>query len=72
MVSAFVAGIGGQMRLDSRLGDGTTVKLFFPPASEALRGLQPGGEELAERAAAESALQAEAEMARLADKLGRR
>lgn len=75
MVSAFVAGIGGQMRLDSRLGEGTTVKLFFPPASEELHGLQPGGEEPVDRAAAgagANALPAEVEMARLADKLGRR
>ena len=74
MVSGFVASMGGQMRLESRLGQGTTAKLLFPRAAGLLQARQAVAGKLPHAAGAgdADAIAAELEMARLADKLGRR
>lgn len=69
MVSTFVTAMGGQMTLESRLGDGTTACLLMPRADARLHDAEPT---LAQPAEAAVVVDANAEMARLADKLGRR
>jgi signal transduction histidine kinase len=78
MVNTFVTAIGGQMSLESRPGEGTTARLFIPRAAEDFAiaaSSAPAPSEAAmpaEAPAPDFAVPADVEMARLADKLGRR
>lgn len=77
MVNTFAAAIGGQLRLESRVGEGTTARLYLPRAAaaapagdRAVAPDSPAGAGTDEANAGEAS--AGEEMVRLADKLGRR
>jgi PAS domain S-box-containing protein len=78
MVSTFVTAMGGQMSLESHLGNGTTACLFMPRAHSQAQASPPGDTAPAKpvdatgQPADDGTVDADAEMARLADKLGRR